>query len=236
MDVFIIEIFIIEIFIIEIFIIEGILMKAKEMMDKEFIYVYPEDTVSDVSIKMEESRRFTTPVVTKDLKLIGWLTSLDITKGLREGVNEVSEIMHPKEQIKYLHENDPSRLSVIETSNNKLISIPVLNEDEVVTGVIRSFDIVDTLSSLYDVKVSKLYEAMQEELKGVTWDELMEASAIISRRTTGKRIKPEDYERNIKNSTFGEAIWATGGLEKFFVGLIAVGELVIARKIGRAKK
>lgn len=211
-------------------------MKAKEMMDKNFIYVYPEDTIKDVSIKMEESRRFTTPVVSKDLKLLGWLTSLDITRGLREGTNKVSEIMHPKEKIKYLHENDPSRLAVIQTSDSKLISIPVLNDDEVVTGVIRSFDIVDTLSSLYDVKVSKLYEAMQEELKGVTWDELMEASAIISRRTTGQRIKPEDYERRIRNSTFGEAIWATGGLEKFFVGLIAVGELVIARKVGKARK
>lgn len=29
---------------------------------------------------------------------------------------------------------------------------------------------------------------------------------------------------------------ATGGLEKFFVGLIAIGELVIARKIARARK
>ncbi|KZX16575.1 inosine-5'-monophosphate dehydrogenase [Methanobrevibacter cuticularis] len=211
-------------------------MKAKEMMDKNFIYVYPENTVADASIKMENSRRFTTPVVNEEMRLVGWITSLDVTKGLREGKKIVSEIMHPKEEIRYLHENDPSRLSVIETSKHKLISIPVLNENDVVTGVIRSFDIVDTLSSLYEVKVSKIYEAMEEQLKGVSWDELMEASAIISRRTTGKRIKPEDYERNIKNSTFGEAIWATGGLERFFTGLIAVGELVIARKVGKARK
>jgi hypothetical protein len=77
---------------------------------------------------------------------------------------------------------------------------------------------------------------MAEELKGVSWDELMEASAIVTRRRTGKRIKPEEYEKNIRESTFGEAIWATGGLEKFFVGLIAIGELVIARKVARARK
>jgi hypothetical protein len=63
----------------------------------------------------------------------------------------------------------------------------------------------------------------------------MEASAIVTRRRTGKRVTPEDYERRIKNSTFGEAIWATGGLEKFFVGLIAIGELVIARKVAKAR-
>jgi len=211
-------------------------MKAKEMMDKNFIHVNPEDKITDVSIKMEERRNFTSPVLDSEMKLLGWVTSLDVTRGLREGMNTVSEIMHSKDKIWYIHENDPSRLAVVETSNSKLVSIPVLNDDEVVTGVIRSFDIVDTLSSLYDIKVDKIYEAMQEELKGVTWNELMEASAIISRKTTGKRIKPEDYERNIRNSTVGEAIWATGGLEKFFVGLIAVGELVVARKIGKARK
>lgn len=211
-------------------------MKAKELMDKEFIYVSPDDKIDDVSLKLENSRRFTSPVVDNETKLLGWITSLDVMKGLRENKKNVSEIMRPKEEIKYIHENDPASYSVIETSNRKLISIPVLNDDEAVIGVIRSFDIVDTLSSLYEVKVSKLYEAMQEELKGVSWDELMEASAIINRRTTGKRITAAEYERNIKNSTFGEAIWATGGLERFFVGLIAVGELVIARKIGKARK
>ncbi len=60
-------------------------MKAKEMMDKDFIYVSSEDTVENVSIKMEESRRFTSPVVSPDMKLIGWITSLDVTRGLREG-------------------------------------------------------------------------------------------------------------------------------------------------------
>lgn len=211
-------------------------MKAKEMIDKEFIYVSKDDKINDVSILMENSKRFTSPVVDDDLKLVGWITSLDITKGLRENKNLISEIMHLKEEIKYLHEDDPSRLAVIETSKHKLISIPVLDDNGVVIGVIRSFDIVDTLSSLYEVKVSKLYEAMENELKGVDWEELMEASALISRRTTGKRIEPGDYERKIRNSTFGEAIWATGGLEKFFAGLIAVGELVIARKVGKSRK
>jgi len=211
-------------------------MKAKEMMDKDFIYVNPEDNISDVSIKMEELRRFTTPVVNSEMKLSGWVTSLDVTRGLREGMKTVSEIMLPKEKIWNIYENDPSRLAVIETSNNKFLSIPVLNDDEVITGIIHSFDIVDTLSSLYDVKVYKLYESLHQELKGISWNDLMEASAIINRKTTGKRIRPEDYEKNIKNATFGEAVWATGGIENFFNGLIAVGELVIARRIGRAKK
>ena len=64
----------------------------------------------------------------------------------------------------------------------------------------------------------------------------MDASATVASRTTGKKITADEYENNIRNSTFGQAIWATGGLESFFVGLISVGELVLARRVGRARK
>jgi len=211
-------------------------MKVKEIMDKEFIVVSPGDSIVDVSIMLENHRKFTTPVVDDAKKLVGWVTSLDVTRGLREGNKTIKDIMHSKDDIVHVHQNDPARLAVLEASQHKVVSIPVLDDDDVVVGVVRTFDIVKTLSSLYEVKVSKIFEAMTEELKGVSWDELMEASAIVTRRRTGKRVKPEDYERRIKDSTFGEAIWATGGLEKFFVGLIAIGELVIARKVAKARK
>ncbi|MDO9626554.1 MAG: CBS domain-containing protein [Methanobacteriaceae archaeon] len=211
-------------------------MKVKEIMDKEFIDVAPNQGLIEVSIKMEKHKKFTTPVVDSENHLVGWITSLDVTRGLRENLKTVSDIMHPKDDIVHVHENDPARLAVLETSHHKLVSIPVIDDNDVVMGVVRSFDIVETLSQLYEIKVSKIFEAMEQELKGVSWDELMEASAIVTRRRTGKRIKPQEYEKNIKDATFGEAIWATGGLEKFFVGLIAIGEMVIARKVARARK
>ncbi|MDO9045292.1 MAG: CBS domain-containing protein, partial [Methanobacteriaceae archaeon] len=206
-------------------------MKVKEIMDKEFIDVSPDQGLIEVSIKMEKHKKFTTPVVDSENHLVGWITSLDVTRGLRENLKTVSDIMHPKDDIVHVHENDPARLAVLETSHHKLVSIPVIDDNDVVMGVVRSFDIVETLSQLYEIKVSKIFEAMEQELKGVSWDELMEASAIVTRRRIGKRIKPQEYEKNIKDATFGEAIWATGGLEKFFVGLIAIGEMVIARKV-----
>ena len=144
--------------------------------------------------------------------------------------------MSPIEEIMTINENEAARNVVIAASNNKLISIPIINDENQVIGVTRSVDIVDSMSSLYDIKVNKIYKAMEKELRGVSWDELMEASAKISTRTTGVKITAEEYEKNIENATFGEAIWATGGLEKFFAGLISVGELVIARKVGRARR
>jgi CBS domain-containing protein len=211
-------------------------MKVKEIMDKEFIEVSSGDSIVDASLKMEEHRKFTTPVVDSQGKLVGWITSLDVTRGLREGQKNIGDIMHSKEDVVHVHQDDPARLAVLNASQHKVVSIPVLDDDDVVKGVVRTFDIVKTLSQLYEVKVYKIFEAMTRELKGVSWEELMEASAIVTRRRTGKRVTPEDYERRIKNSTFGEAIWATGGLEKFFVGLIAIGELVIARKVARARR
>jgi CBS domain-containing protein len=209
---------------------------VKEIMDKNFIVVSPEETLVDVSIIMEEKRKFTTPVVDGQKRLIGWITSLDVTRGFREGLKQVKDVMHAKDDIIHVHKNDPARLVVLEASQHRVVSIPVLDDDNVVVGVVRTFDIVKTLSSLYEIKVSSIFKAMEHELKGVSWDELMEASAIVTRRRTGKRVTAQDYEKRIKDSTFGEAIWATGGLEKFFVGLIAIGELVIARKVAKARK
>ncbi|MDL2247076.1 CBS domain-containing protein [Methanobrevibacter sp. OttesenSCG-928-K11] len=211
-------------------------MKAKELMDRDFVYVSPSDDIKKVSKIMEEVRRFTCPVLDENNKLIAWVTSFEITKGLRENNETISEIMSPLEDIVTINENEPAKRAVLATANNQFVSLPVLNDDDVVVGIIRACDIVELLSNLYEIKVSKIYEAMEDQLKGVTWDELMEASAVVSRRTTGVKITPEQYEKNIRNSTFGEAIWTTGGLEKFFAGLIAVGELVIARKVGRARK
>ncbi|MBU4534317.1 MAG: CBS domain-containing protein [Euryarchaeota archaeon] len=211
-------------------------MKVKEIMDKDFISVSPDKELVEVSIQMEKSRKFTTPVVDENMILVGWITSLDVTRGLRENLKTVADVMHSKESVVHIHEDDPARIAVLETSQHKLVSMPVLSDNDVVVGLVRTYDIVDNLSHLYEIKVSKIFKAMEQELKGVSWDELMEAAAIITRRRTGHRIKPQEYEQRIRDSTFGEAIWATGGLEKFFVGLIAIGELVIARKVARARK
>lgn len=211
-------------------------MRAKELMDKNFVYLNANDSVVEVSKVMEEIRRFTCPVVNDNKQLIGWVTSFDITKGLREGNEKISDIMSDYEEIGTVHADDPARKAVILTANNKFVTVPVVNDDKQIIGMVRACDIVELLSELYDIKVSKLYEAMQNQLKGVTWEELMAASALVSQKTTGVKISPEAYEENIMNSTFGEAIWSTGGLEKFFAGLISVGELVIARRVGKARR
>ena len=74
-------------------------MKAKELMDKNFVYLNCDDTVIDASLAMEDVRRFTCPVVNENKQLVGWVTSFEITKGLRQGNDKISEIMSGYEEI-----------------------------------------------------------------------------------------------------------------------------------------
>ena len=112
-------------------------MKAKEMMDKEFVYVSKDDTIEDVSIKMEEYRRFTAPVLDENMKLEGWITSFNITKGLREGKTTIADVMSPVEEIMTIGEDEPARNVVIAASNQKLISIPIINDEN---QLVKCFD------------------------------------------------------------------------------------------------
>ena len=84
-------------------------MRAKELMDKSFVYLNCEDSVIEVSKVMEEIRRFTCPVVNENKQLVGWITSFDITRGLREGNEKISEIMSGYEEVATVHEDDPAR-------------------------------------------------------------------------------------------------------------------------------
>ena len=105
-------------------------MRAKELMDKDFVYLNCNDGVVEVSKVMEEIRRFTCPVVNDDKQLVGWITSFDITRGLREGNEKISEIMSSYEEISTIHENAPARLAVIMTANNKFVTVPVAPKKE----------------------------------------------------------------------------------------------------------
>ncbi|PKL71143.1 MAG: CBS domain-containing protein, partial [Methanobacteriales archaeon HGW-Methanobacteriales-2] len=82
-------------------------MLVKEMMDKDFIVVTPDEDLVEVSLLMEKKRKFTTPVVDDQKRLIGWITSLDVTRGLRENLKEVKDVMHVKDDVIHVKDNDP---------------------------------------------------------------------------------------------------------------------------------
>ncbi len=56
------------------------------------------------------------------------------------------------------------RLAVLKITHNKLVNVPVLNDEEVLVGVVRSVDIVKTLSILYEIKIYKIFKALERNL------------------------------------------------------------------------
>lgn len=205
-------------------------MKVKEFMDDKFLKIYPDYTIEKTAQLMYKKKRYSSPVVDEHDRLIGWVNSIDLIIAKNRD-NKIESIMHPVENIIILNENDPAKDAVTKIVKHKVVSIPVVNNEGKIVGIVRNCDITKTLAKLYDIPVYRLFKTLQEQLRGISWEELMEASAIVIKQTTGEEITGEEYEKRIKNSTFGQAIWACGGLEKFFAGLIRIGEVAIARKV-----
>jgi len=209
-------------------------MKVKNLMDTNILKIYPDFTAKKTIELMYKRKRFSTAVLDDEDRLIGWIMSLDLA--ILDDKNVlIKDIMHPVDKIITLHENDPARDAVVKIVKYKVISIPVLNNERNVIGMVRNCDITKTLAKLYDIPLDSLFNTLQKELKGITWEELMDASTVITKQTTNEEITAKEYEKRLKNTTFGQAIWACGGLEKFFAGLIKIGEVAIARKIARRR-
>ena len=203
-------------------------MKAKEMMDKEFVFVSKNDSIEDVSIKMEEYRRFTAPVLDENMKLEGWITSFNITQGLREGKKIIADVMSPVEEIMTINENEAARNVVIAASKNKLISIPIINDENQVIGVCRSVDVVDSMSSLYDIKVVKIYEAMEKEIFSVYRNARDQAKKVNSNR----KVSDDDYLNAAK--AMSEVKYKVGEIEtryfNQFAKILSKKQLFILKK------
>ncbi|MBW9223606.1 CBS domain-containing protein [Methanothermococcus sp. SCGC AD-155-E23] len=207
-------------------------MKVRELMDTNFLKLYRDHSVKEAIQLMHKKKRFSAPVLDEEDRLLGLVLSVDLAV-VEDRSIPVTEVMYPYEKVVTVRERDPAREAVMKFVKYKVVSIPVLNEEDKVVGVVRCCDVIKTLAKLYDIPVYKLFKILERELKGITWEELMEAAAVVTKNTTGEDITPEEYERRIRNTTFGQALWACGGLEKFFAGLIKIGEVVIARRVAK---
>ena len=94
-------------------------------MDREFVYLNCDDSIIEVCKIMDQIRRFTCPIVNDNKQYDGWINSLDITKGLRKENQKIKDYI----EITTIHEDDPTRLAVVLTANNKFIIFPVINDD-----------------------------------------------------------------------------------------------------------
>ncbi len=204
-------------------------------MDRNFIKIYKDYSVKKTIELFKKKKRFAAPILDDNDKLYGWITTLELL-GVKDLDDNICKYMRNKEEVIVVYEDDEAREVVLKFVKYKVVSIPVLNREERVVGMVRHCDIVRTLAQLYEIPVYKIFKSLQKYLGDITWEELMEASAIVTKKMTGEEITPEEYEKRIKNTTFGKAIWSCGGLEKFFIGLIEIGRVALARKVAKRRK
>ncbi|ENN96801.1 putative signal transduction protein [Methanocaldococcus villosus KIN24-T80] len=209
-------------------------MKVKQLMSKDFVKIYEDYPIEKVIKLLKEHKKFSAPVLDEEDRLLGWITTIDLL-GVTEFKKSIKEIMLPKEEVIIAYEDEEAREVVLKFVKYKVVSIPVLSRDDRVVGIVRNCDIVKTLAKLYEIPVYNIFKKLHEHLD-IDWNELMEAAAIVTKKMSGEDITPEDYEKRIKNTTFGKAIWACGGLENFFVGLIEIGMVALARRLAKKRR
>ncbi|WP_456374699.1 CBS domain-containing protein [Methanocaldococcus sp.] len=211
-------------------------MKVKDLMDRNFAKIYEDNTVEEAINILKKKKRFSAPIVNKEDKLVGWITSLDLL-GIpeKEFKKPITKYMRPVKEVIVAYEDEEAREVVLKFVKYKVVNIPVLSKDGRVVGMVRHCDIVKTLAKLYEIPVYKIFKELHNYIGDITWDELMEAAAVVTKKKTGEDITPKEYEERIKKTTFGKAIWACGGLEKFFVGLIEIGMVALARRLAKIR-
>ena len=115
-------------------------MKVKEIMNKDFTKISPNDIGGEVVHFLYSERKHYAPVV-EDGKLVGWITALDLLAGCKH--SKVEDLMLFIDEIKILKEDDEITDELIEEMiKNEDIAYPVVNEDYEVVGTLSVFDLL----------------------------------------------------------------------------------------------
>ncbi|XRO75038.1 CBS domain-containing protein [Methanocaldococcus sp. 28A] len=115
-------------------------MKVKEIMNRDFIKISPNDIGGDVVQLLYKERKYYAPVV-EEGKLVGWITALDLLAGCKH--SKIEDLMLFIDEIKVLKEEDELTEKMIEEMiKNEEIAYPVVNENDEVVGTLSVFDIL----------------------------------------------------------------------------------------------
>ncbi|ADC70107.1 putative signal transduction protein with CBS domains [Methanocaldococcus sp. FS406-22] len=120
-------------------------MKVKEVMNRNFIKISPNDIGGEVVQILYKEKKNYAPVV-EDGKLVGWITALDLLIGCKH--SKIEDLMLFIDEIKVLKEDDELTEEIIEEMIKKEdIAYPVVNEDYKVVGTLSVFDLLNYLTT-----------------------------------------------------------------------------------------
>ena len=115
-------------------------MKVKDVMNKNFIKISPNDIGGKVVQILYKERKNYAPVI-EEGKLVGWITALDLLMGCKH--SKIEDLMLLIDEIKILKENDEITDELIdEMIKNEDIAYPVVNDKDEVVGTLSVFDLL----------------------------------------------------------------------------------------------
>ncbi len=208
-------------------------MKADRWATREYPEVRVDDDLERAARELSRYSEYTAVVVDDSGRLAGLVTSNDVCRGLLAGAERVEEVSRRPES---LSPSDPITEAVRMMMDSDLTLVPLVEDDMSVVGVVTLRTVVELMSKLYDTPVEKLLREVYEHAPGISWEEFIEAAALVFNRELGRDVSPEEFERKISDRTFGYVLWLMGGLERLFVYLFKLGEAVVARRVAKRRQ
>ncbi len=208
-------------------------MRADRWATSEYPEVRVDDDLERAARELSRYSEYTAVVVDDSGRLAGLVTSNDVCRGLLAGAERVEEVSRRPES---LSPSDPITEAVRMMMDSDLTLVPLVEDDMSVVGVVTLRTVVELMSKLYDTPVEKLLREVYEHAPGISWEEFIEAAALVFNRELGRDVSPEEFERKISDRTFGYVLWLMGGLERMFVYLFKLGEAVVARRVAKRRR
>ncbi|MCE7699450.1 MAG: CBS domain-containing protein, partial [Methanobacterium paludis] len=123
---------------------------VKNIKIKPFITVYPTDEVDAVAKKLVDNNVNHLPVVDKNGKLRGIVTSWDIANAVAKGKKKLSDVMTRKVII--AREDEPVDVVARRIDKYEISGLPIIDKENNVKGMITTEDISRLI---YDTKKGK---------------------------------------------------------------------------------
>ncbi len=119
-------------------------LTAEDIMKKELITLTPENYLSEARVIMRDKRISGIPIVDKEGKLVGLVSTERIIRALEEGIisNKIKEYMTPREKIVYFSPKDTFEKIVETFERYRYGRYPVIDEHNKLLGLITKHDIL----------------------------------------------------------------------------------------------
>jgi homoserine O-acetyltransferase len=119
---------------------------VSDIMNRNFHTVSRNETIENASILMVKKKVSHLPVVSKDGKLEGIVTSWDITKAVACKIIELNEII--TRDVRYVHGEDKIETAFSIMENNSISALPVIDSENHVIGMVSNESISVLLGGL----------------------------------------------------------------------------------------